>query len=113
MDGHERDDVVKYRNEVFLPAMVKFEERMTKFEGPELTRVAPMLREGEKEIIPQFHNESCLTANDYKAKAWLGPGQTILQKKGRGHLIHVSEFINPITGHLVFHDAQGNIVDEA
>ena len=41
------------------------------------------------------------------------PGQTILQKKGRRHLIHVSEFINPMTGRLVLHDAQGNIVDEA
>ncbi|KAF8220678.1 hypothetical protein L208DRAFT_1150089, partial [Tricholoma matsutake] len=71
MDGHEREDVVKYRNEVFLPTMVKFEEQMIKFEGPELTKVAPMLREGEKEIIPQFHDESCLTVNDYKAKAWL------------------------------------------
>jgi hypothetical protein len=113
MDGHEREDVVKYRNEVFLPAMAKFEERMTKFEGPELRKVAPTLREGEKEIIPQFHNESCLSVNDYKARAWLGPNQTILQKKGRGRLIHVSEFINPITGCLVLHDAQGNIVDEA
>ena len=26
---------------------------------------------------------------------------------------HISEFINLITGRLVFHDAQGNIVDEA
>ena len=113
MDGHEREDVVKYRNEVFLPAIAKFEERMTKFEGPELRKVAPTLREGEKEIIPQFHDESCLSVNDYKARAWLGPNQTILQKKGRGRLIHVSEFINPITGRLILHDAQGNIVDEA
>ena len=113
MDGHEREDVVKYRNEVFLPAMAKFEERMTKFEGPELGKVEPTLREGEKEIIPQFHDESCLSVNDFKTNAWLGPGQTILQKKGRGRLIHVSEFINPITGRLVLHDAQGNIVDEA
>ena len=36
-----------------------------------------------------------------------------MQKKGQGHLIHVSEFINPITGHLILYDAQGNIVDEA
>src|ERR1700733_12700395 len=107
IDGHEREDVVKYRNEVFLPAMAKFEERMTKFEGPELRKVAPTLREGEKEIIPQFHNESCLSVNDYKARAWLGPNQTILQKKGRGQLIHVLEFINPITGRLILHDAQG------
>jgi hypothetical protein len=95
MDGHEREDVIKYCNEVFLPAMAKFEEWMTKFEGPELRKVGPTLREGEKEVIPQFHDKSCLSVNDYKAKVWLGPGQTILQKKGQGHLIHVSEFINP------------------
>ena len=28
MDGHEREDVVKYRKEVFLPAMAQFEARM-------------------------------------------------------------------------------------
>jgi hypothetical protein len=93
VDRHEREDVVKYRNDVFLPAMAKFEERMTKFEGPELKKMEPTLREGEKEIIPQFHDESCLSVNDYKASTWLGTGQTILQKKGCGRLIHVSEFV--------------------
>jgi hypothetical protein len=113
MDGHEREDVMKYRNEVFLPAMARFEAKMTHFEGPELKKVSPTLKDGEKEIIPQFHDESCLTVNDYKSTAWLGPGQKILQKKGRGRLIHVSEFINPLTGRLVLHDKDGNIVDEA
>jgi hypothetical protein len=113
MDGHECEDVVKYCQEVFLPEMAKFEEWMAKFEGPELTKVPPTLKVGEKEIIAQFHDESCLTVNDYKVKAWLAEGQTILQKKGRGRLIHVSEFINPITGHLVVEDTNGNIIDEA
>jgi hypothetical protein len=36
MDGHEHEDVVKYRQEIFLPAMREFEARMAKFEGPEL-----------------------------------------------------------------------------
>ena len=76
MDEHEREDVVKYHNEVFLPAMEKFEEQMTKFKGPELKKVGPTLRECEKEIIPQFHDESCLSVNNYKVKAWLGPNQT-------------------------------------
>ena len=57
---------------------------MTKFEGSELRRVVPTLREGKKEIIPQFYDESCLMVNNYKAKTWLGPGQMILQKKGCG-----------------------------
>jgi hypothetical protein len=37
MDGHEREDVVKYWNEIYLLAMLKFERRMVQFEGPELT----------------------------------------------------------------------------
>jgi len=35
MDGHERTDVVEYRNNVFLPAMAKFEARMVQYEGPD------------------------------------------------------------------------------
>jgi hypothetical protein len=36
MDEHEREDVVKYRQEVFLPAMARFEACMAKFEGADL-----------------------------------------------------------------------------
>ena len=36
MDGHERADVVEYRNNVFLPAMAKFEAHMAQYEGPDL-----------------------------------------------------------------------------
>lgn len=70
MDGHEREDVVKYRQEVFLPAMAKFEERMRKFEGPEMRPVSPTLKDGEKEIVPNFHDESCFHMNEYKTSAW-------------------------------------------
>jgi hypothetical protein len=35
MDGHEWEDVVKYRNEVFLPAMAKYEAHMATYEEPE------------------------------------------------------------------------------
>ena len=42
------------------------------------------MREGEKEIIPQFHDESCLMVNDYKAKAW--PPQVFLIQQGDLHL---------------------------
>lgn len=33
MDGHERADVVRYRNDTFLPAMSEFEARMVHYEG--------------------------------------------------------------------------------
>jgi hypothetical protein len=31
IDGHEREDVVKYWDEVFLPAMAQYEKRMTQY----------------------------------------------------------------------------------
>jgi hypothetical protein len=70
MDGHERKDVVKYRNEVFLPAMAKFEARMVKFEGSDLKRVDPVLKDGGKLIIPLFHDECCFHANDEARSLW-------------------------------------------
>jgi len=70
MDGHERDDVVKYRREVFLPLMAQYEARMTHYEGPELKKVELVLKPGEKRIIAQFHDECCFHTNDQSNSAW-------------------------------------------
>jgi hypothetical protein len=43
----------------------------------------------------------------------LRDGEQPLRKKGRGRLIHVSDFINPETGRLVVRDADGNITRDA
>lgn len=67
MDGHEREDVRKYRQEVFLPAMAAFESRMVHFEGLELHHVEPILVPGEKKVIANFHDECCFHGNDFKA----------------------------------------------
>ncbi|KAJ8588274.1 hypothetical protein M405DRAFT_740588, partial [Rhizopogon salebrosus TDB-379] len=64
------DDVVKYRREVFLPLMAQYEVRMTQYEGPELKKVEPILKPGEKRIIAQFHDECCFHANDQSNTAW-------------------------------------------
>jgi len=113
MDGHERDDVVKYRHEVFLPAMGKFEARMVRYEGPELNRVEPVLAPGERQIITQFHDECCFHANDAARSLWLKDGEQPLRKKSRGRLIHVSDFINEADGRLVLRNAEGEILRDA
>ena len=41
------------------------------------------------------------------------PGQQILQRKGRGRIIHVSGFINAEDGRFVLRDESGNVVEEA
>jgi len=70
MDGHERADVVEYREKVFLPKMKEFERRMAKYEGPELKRIEPNLLPGELELIAEFQDESCCQGNDHKSTAW-------------------------------------------
>jgi hypothetical protein len=57
MDGHERNDVVKYRNETFLPLMAEYERYMVKWvenKNSYFERVEPQLCPGEKRIIPLF-----------------------------------------------------------
>lgn len=75
--------------------------------------IEPVLPPGVQKIVIYFHDECCFHALDFLKSAWLGPGQTVLQKKGRGWLIHVSDFITPETGRLVERDEGGNIIADA
>lgn len=73
MDGHERDDVVKYRNEIFLPLMDEYERRMVKWaenEDGTFERVEPDLPPGEKRVIALFQDESSFHAGEYKSNVW-------------------------------------------
>lgn len=70
MDGHERKDVVKYRQLVYLPKIAEYQNRMAKYEGPDLKKIEPNLKDGEKEIIAVFQDESCCHANEFQTTAW-------------------------------------------
>lgn len=74
MDGHERADVVKYRDEVFLPQMAKYEQKMAHYipdpSGEGMLRIEPILRPGEREIIAVFQDETCCHANEHTSSAW-------------------------------------------
>jgi hypothetical protein len=117
VDGHEREDVVKYRTETFLPLMAKYQKQMATWEveegKDEMHRVAPQLLPDETEIIPVFHDECCFHVNDAAGSVWMKPGEQPLRKKSRGRLIHVSGFISPDSGRLVAHGASGEVVKES
>lgn len=130
MDGHEHPDVVKYRDNIFLPRMEQLEWRMAKYipdhEG-NMSRIEPDLQPGEREIIAEFQDETCCQANEHVSSAWcaiqtitiflyisfvlvrLKEGQQILRKKGRGRLIHNSDFIEEVNGRLVIRNDDGTI----
>ncbi|PCH34871.1 hypothetical protein WOLCODRAFT_155522 [Wolfiporia cocos MD-104 SS10] len=113
MDGHERADVIKYHQDVFLPLMASLEHCMVRFEGPELVCIEPELHAGEVEVRAYWHDESIFHVNDEARNLWLRDGEQPLRKKGRGQLIHVSDFICEETGRLVIHGDSGEIVKDA
>jgi hypothetical protein len=101
-DGHERVDVVEYRQEQFLPALKELENRMVRWEliesngGEELRMVYPTnLPVGVKPIVLIVHDESTFNANDGRSKIWIKDDHIPLKKKSRGKGIMVSDFLTP------------------
>ena len=73
MDDHEQNDIVKYRNETFLPLMAEYERYMVKWvenENGHFEHVEPQLCPGEKRIIPLFQDESSFHTGEYKSNVW-------------------------------------------
>lgn len=97
-DGHEREDVVEYRNE-WSKRMIEYMTRSDFYEGEQLQNVIePDLQDGHKKIVFVTHDESTFYANDGKNTLWLKEGDNYIRKKGVGQSIMVSEFQCPCHG---------------
>jgi hypothetical protein len=57
--------------------------------------------------------ENFLFNSGYNFATRLQEGQQILQKKGCGHLIHISDWVEKVNGRLVVRNAAGVIIKEA
>jgi hypothetical protein len=89
-DGHEREDVVKYRNEVFLKTWQESSRRFVIFKEDGSWEKPPGLQPGEKPLVLVTHDESTFNANDGKRRLWLKNGEQPLRPKGKGKGIMVS-----------------------
>ena len=87
-DGHERPDVVKYR-QTFLDEIYHYEKYMAKYEGENMERKPPILESDDKEIILITHDECVFYSNDGKRGVWAKSGELPLRKKGNGRSIMV------------------------
>ena len=104
VDGHERDDVVQYRDE-FLQRMLIYERRMTKYEDAPNTAdimiaVPPHLNQGERRLVLVTHDESCFSSNDGKTTIWMSEDNRPLRPKGEGRSVMVSDFLCECHGPL-------------
>jgi hypothetical protein len=74
VDGHEREDVIAYRQEVFLPEMAKLDSytrQYMKRDDGTWQVIEPSLPPGIKPHVIYYHDESCFHGHDYKKIIWL------------------------------------------
>ena len=92
-DGHEREDVVQYR-ELFLRRMEGYQRRMATFVDENLEIVIePELNDGERKLVLVTHDESCFSSNDGRKTVWMDQDHNILRPKGEGRSLMVSAFL--------------------
>jgi hypothetical protein len=95
IDGHEREDVVKYRVEFlgrmekWLPLMATFDEDST----GHMVMTLPNLSTEQKRHVLVVHDESIFTSYDAGRFFWTEKDGHVLRKKGQGKSIMVSDFL--------------------
>ncbi|KAG2069159.1 hypothetical protein BDR04DRAFT_1022347, partial [Suillus decipiens] len=102
-DGHERDDVVYYRQNVFLPAWNEGQSQMRQWDRDALSD--PSVLEGDEEIgqrlVVWFHDESTFYANDHRKQRWVHMSEgAVPQPKGEGASLMVADFVSADYGWL-------------
>ena len=106
VDGHERRDVVEYR-EQFLQRISEYETRMIRYVGDDCEHaIRPDLPDGIKPLVLVVQDESCFAAFDGNKTQWVLKDHNTLRPKGNGRSIMVSEFLCECHGRLVLSPSQ-------
>ena len=93
IDGHERPDVIAYRD-AFLERMAEHSEYFFRYEGENMdTVISPNLQSGQRPRVLVTHDESCFSSHDGKSTIWMDVNDRPLRPKGQGRSIMVSEFL--------------------
>lgn len=105
-DGHERPDVVHYRQHIFLPLMAEYqcclmEYRRIEESGCEtFENVVKSLPDGVRKLVLCAHDESTMQANDGDKAGWGPEDEQPLLKKSVGRGSHRSDVICSTVGWL-------------
>lgn len=104
VDGHERDDVVRYRQEVFLPAWYRMEGKMRAWTGEKmdaLEAVVDTITRAGKNIVVWFHDESIFYAHDRRTSQWVSEDASPSPyAKGEGVSLMAADFVSADYGWL-------------
>jgi len=98
VNGHKREDVVAYKQEVFLLIIEElglYSRQYNKQEDGLWKVIEPVLPLGVNRHVFYYHDESCFHSYNYKKTIWLDSliEQQKMLGKSKGKLIYVSNFI--------------------
>jgi hypothetical protein len=104
-DGHECEDVVYYRDHVFLPQWRRISERMFNWAEGDLPEFGPTV--SGRRVITWFHDESVFYAHDRRKKGWYHKDAAAKPySKGDGHSLMVADFVSADFGWILSHDGK-------
>lgn len=113
VDGHEREDVVKYRK-TFVSRMMDYKKRMTLYVGVNCetalpptgpNMIAPIMI-APPELVLVSHDESVFSSHDGRRLVWMEDGKPPIRPKGDGQSLMVSEFLCPCHGRMKTSDGR-------
>lgn len=100
-DGHEREDVVHYRNHEFIPKWKALEPFMLSWDGDTGLALPLTLQEGQRQIVVWFHDESTFYAHDRRRLRWVHMDEHAVPfKKGEGVSVMVADFVSADYGFM-------------
>ncbi|KAJ3885688.1 hypothetical protein GG344DRAFT_30820, partial [Lentinula edodes] len=93
VDGHERVDVVHYRQQVFLPAWYRMEARTRSWSADNVEEAVDEIIAAGRRIVVWFHDESIFYAHDRRKAQWVPDGASPEPyAKGEGLSLMVADF---------------------
>lgn len=99
-DGHDRPDVVAYRQKEFIPRMDELRPRLVEYTVGNTDQEILKSRNGERPLVLVAHDEMTTQANDGPKFSWVMDGEHALKKKGVGRGQHESQVICSTVGWL-------------
>ena len=113
IDGHEREDVVAYRQEIFLPTLANHEDRIRTYDRDGNTIPYSGPRPMTRRLVIWFHDESTFYANDRRRVFWVHKDEkAVPEPKGEGPSLMVADFISADYGWLGSPDGDGVLKNE-
>ena len=100
VDGHERADVVEYRQNVFLPAWFAKEHQLRVWTEENIDKPATV-SDNQRRKVSWVHDETVFHAHDRRERRWVPDTETAVPRpKGEGASLMVADFVSADYGWL-------------